>query len=135
MEGLTVHIGRRGMLLALGGVTLSVAAAIGSGRQTDDVDAGAYSSQFERGPVQAAPVQQGAPVKRVTLSGAHELSRRGQVNLDQPGGTNSVRAQAVIGGNIRFNRDNSFFPQNETSIAINPLNALNVVGSANDYRI
>ena len=37
--------------------------------------------------------------------------------------------------NIRVSQDFSCFPQNEMSIDINPVNANNMVGGANDYRI
>jgi hypothetical protein len=36
---------------------------------------------------------------------------------------------------IRANQDFSCFPQNETTIAINPLETRNLVGGANDYRL
>src|SRR4051812_13254045 len=39
------------------------------------------------------------------------------------------------GDDIRVNLDYSCFAQDETSIAINPLNPNNVVGGANDYRL
>jgi hypothetical protein len=38
------------------------------------------------------------------------------------------------GDDIRFNYDLSCFPQNETSVAINPHNTRNLVGGANDYQ-
>lgn len=38
------------------------------------------------------------------------------------------------GDDIRFNYDLSCFPQNETSIAINPRETKNMVGGANDYQ-
>ena len=39
------------------------------------------------------------------------------------------------GDDIRLNLDYSCFPQDETSIAVNPTNPRNVVGGANDYRL
>ncbi len=36
--------------------------------------------------------------------------------------------------NVVFNLDNSFLPQNEPTIAINPTNSNNIVAGANDYR-
>ena len=39
------------------------------------------------------------------------------------------------GDDRRTNQDYSCFPQNETSIAINPRNPRNLVGGANDYRL
>lgn len=39
------------------------------------------------------------------------------------------------GDNRRANLEYSCFPQDETSIAINPLNPRNIVGGANDYRL
>ncbi len=38
------------------------------------------------------------------------------------------------GDDMRFNYDLSCFPENETSIAINPRNHDNIVGGANDYQ-
>jgi len=44
--------------------------------------------------------------------------------------------QLANGGNdIKTNQDYSCFPQDETSIAINPTNPKNAVGGANDYRL
>ena len=39
------------------------------------------------------------------------------------------------GDDLRANQDYSCFPQNETSIALNPRTGRNVVGGANDYRL
>ena len=39
------------------------------------------------------------------------------------------------GDDIRMNQDYSCFPQDEMSISVNPLDASNVVGGANDYRL
>jgi len=41
----------------------------------------------------------------------------------------------VKGENLRLSLDNSIFAKNETTVAINPTNPLNVVAGANDYRI
>ncbi len=46
-----------------------------------------------------------------------------------------IEAISDDGDDIRVNQDLSCFPQNETSIAVNPRNSLNVVGGANDYRL
>jgi hypothetical protein len=43
-------------------------------------------------------------------------------------------APSVVGNNIRVNQDATRQPQNETSIAINPVNLNNLIGGANDYR-
>ena len=47
------------------------------------------------------------------------------------------RVQQVSNGgdDFRVNQDYSCFPQNETSIAVNPRNPRNVVAGANDYRL
>jgi hypothetical protein len=39
------------------------------------------------------------------------------------------------GDDVRVNQDYTCMPQNETSIAVNPLNARNVVAGQNDYRL
>jgi len=39
------------------------------------------------------------------------------------------------GDDVRVNPEYSCFPQNETSIAVNPTNARNIVAGANDYRL
>jgi hypothetical protein len=39
------------------------------------------------------------------------------------------------GDDVRVNREYSCFPQNETSIAVNPVDPRNLVGGANDYRL
>ena len=41
----------------------------------------------------------------------------------------------AFGDNVRMNQDVTAFPQNETSIAINPTDLDNIVAGANDYRI
>jgi hypothetical protein len=46
-----------------------------------------------------------------------------------------VEKLSDAGNNIRFNQDYSCFPQDETSIAVNPADKSNVLGSANDYRV
>jgi hypothetical protein len=46
-----------------------------------------------------------------------------------------VEKLSDAGNNIRFNQDYSCFPQDETSIAVNPADKSNVLGSANDYRL
>ncbi|MEK6570451.1 MAG: sialidase family protein, partial [Bacteroidota bacterium] len=48
---------------------------------------------------------------------------------------NGIQGLAVIhGANLQANQDTGRQPQNETSIATNPLDILNLVGGANDYR-
>ena len=45
-------------------------------------------------------------------------------------------AKAANGGNdSRVNQDFACFPQDETSIAVNPTNPKNAIGGANDYRL
>jgi len=45
-------------------------------------------------------------------------------------------AKVANGGNdIRVNQDFACFPQDETSIAVNPTNPKNAIGGANDYRL
>ena len=39
------------------------------------------------------------------------------------------------GGNVRANQDYACFPQDETSLDINPQDGKNIVGGANDYRL
>jgi hypothetical protein len=47
----------------------------------------------------------------------------------------AVEQLADRGDDIRMNQDYSCFPQDETSISVNPKNSHNVVGGANDYRL
>jgi hypothetical protein len=46
----------------------------------------------------------------------------------------ALSVQANNTHNIRVSQDYSCFPQNETSVAINPIAPNNVIGGANDYR-
>lgn len=55
-------------------------------------------------------------------------------------GTSSGRepsrsSSAGVGDNVRMNQDAGPAPQNEIHIAVNPVNADNAVGGANDYRL
>jgi hypothetical protein len=53
--------------------------------------------------------------------------------LEQP--TNDPLAAATKhSDNIRLSQDYSCFPQDETSVAVNPTNSKNVIAGANDYR-
>jgi hypothetical protein len=58
----------------------------------------------------------------------------------EPDALNRIEADAVEqvsqGGNdVRANTEYSCFPQNETALDVNPTNARNIVGGANDYRL
>jgi len=46
-----------------------------------------------------------------------------------------VENMSENGDDRRSNQDFACFPQNETSIAVNPRNSRNIVGGANDYRL
>jgi len=46
-----------------------------------------------------------------------------------------VERNSDNGDDIRANQDYSCFPQDETSIAVNPRNPRNLIGGANDYRL
>lgn len=46
-----------------------------------------------------------------------------------------VEQLSNVGSNVRANQDYSCFPQDETSLDINPQNGKNIVGGANDYRL
>ncbi|MBD3170191.1 MAG: T9SS type A sorting domain-containing protein [candidate division Zixibacteria bacterium] len=66
-------------------------------------------------------------------SGVVQYSR----SLDNSYGFNQleeIRLFSNIGPNVRANQDTSGEHQNETTIAVNPLNPYNLVGGANDYR-
>lgn len=93
-------------------------------------------------PATAAPVEQQAP-KRAPLSGVRASFQNGQQPLvpDQANSTAAAsaptRSNATAGGNVRINKDNSDFPQNEVSVGINPSTAspLNIVVGSNNYQI
>lgn len=55
----------------------------------------------------------------------------------QPLGDVADRVERISarGDDIRVNQDYSCFPQNETSIAVNPTDPDNLLGGANDYRL
>ena len=46
-----------------------------------------------------------------------------------------VEKMSDKGGNVRANQDYACFPQDETSLDINPQDGKNIVGGANDYRL
>ena len=50
-------------------------------------------------------------------------------------GLDAVEKHASAGGDRRLNQDYSCFPQDETSISINPATPRNLLGGANDYRL
>ncbi len=64
-----------------------------------------------------------------------ECPQAGLPNPPSPGPLDQVERISDRGDDRRANQDTSCFPQNETSIAINPRNPRNVVGGANDYRL
>jgi hypothetical protein len=47
----------------------------------------------------------------------------------------AVERKSEGGGDIRANQDYSCFPQDETSLDVNPKHPENIVGGANDYRL
>jgi hypothetical protein len=80
-------------------------------------------------------------------SGLSQAQRLRPEQLDAASGVNSpnlpnnvpfpkveLLKPPLIGTNIRVNQDTTGQPQNETSIAINPVDLDNLVGGANDYR-
>jgi hypothetical protein len=83
---------------------------------------------------------QPTPKRPPPLSGYRDLVRSGQsINLEQPsGGTGQITAPLTPTGpgfNHRVNRDLSGFPQNETTVGINPTNPNNIVVGSNNYQI
>lgn len=67
-------------------------------------------------------------------SGADTASLRSSAAVAVPAPANPGKIDSDI-RNIKVNQDYSDFPQNETVIAVNPLNRRNLVAGANDYRI
>jgi len=110
--------------------------------------AGAVSTEAAvANPTTAATTASVPPNKRPQLSGA--LANRG-VNLKRIGAhtdcpqagvndaeppTDPIEDLSDNGDDIRVNQDLSCFPQNETSIAVNPNDSSNIVAGANDYRL
>ncbi len=61
--------------------------------------------------------------------------RSGVVTVGRPRGPAALpRPPAGTGDNVRANQDASGRPQNETALAVDPLDPLHVVAGANDYR-
>lgn len=64
------------------------------------------------------------------------LMRRGPLSLGSPVEAPLwQRFAPSLDTNVRVNQDIGNMPQNETSMAVDPLNDLHLVGGANDYRI
>jgi hypothetical protein len=95
-----------------------------------------YSSAGEPGDVEEASDELRAQAPQGAL--ATDCPQAGLQNTrPQPldGPPDQAERVSRRGDDIRLNQDFSCFPQNETSIAVNPTNARNLVGGANDYRL
>jgi hypothetical protein len=89
----------------------------------------------------AAPVSGVLDFKDVTVANSvTQCPHAGQPSDHQPqpldqGSKDKVEQVSNGGDDIRVNQDYSCFPQDETSIFVNPTNQRNIVGGANDYRL
>jgi hypothetical protein len=75
----------------------------------------------------------------IPAAGQHRTERSGvwdqRQSLESSVGAAAPVRAAVAGHNILVNQDRSLFPHDETVIAVNPRNPLNIVAGANDYRL
>jgi len=87
-----------------------------------------------------APAEDGVATLQAPVEGPRASSCP-QAGLEdtapQPLGDADDRVERISarGDDIRVNQDYSCFPQNETSIAVNPTDPDNLLGGANDYRL
>jgi hypothetical protein len=65
------------------------------------------------------------------ISGAVEFAKRADIEVDTP----DDHPESGALRNIRVDQDHSNFPHDETVIAVNPRNPMNLVAGANDYRL
>ena len=124
-------IGR--ITLGVAGSSLLVAALLArAGGQ--EARSGAFRPEDRLpGQEQSATLTQAGGKRPPPLSSARDISRLGVVQ-ERPVGVAAPVSAAVAGPNLRVNKDNSGFPQNESTLAYNPRNSANVVVGANDYR-
>ena len=121
------HLGarRRGAALAAVAVMATlVAVAPADAVRSPRTAPPPYSGVFEFSDV--TPGTQLTECPQAGLDGHRPLDRRQRDEVERI----SERSD-----DIRFNQDYACFPQNETSVAINPLTTRNVIGGGNDYRL
>ena len=120
------------MLVLSGGALVTVAAdddvLVSPKVITDPDEAGATPS----GVIDLRDVDVGTALTECPQAGAP--TDRQPKPLDQRA-KDRVEQLSNGGNDSKTNQDFSCFPQNETSIAVNPTNPRNAVGGANDYRI
>jgi hypothetical protein len=118
-------------------------ALLGLGATLVIAGAGSYASAVTPlvSPASAAPAGPSSESKTPPFSGTRDV-RPGDAGTAGAGAgasprkpTRGVRPRGDLGENLRLSQDNSVFPKNETTVAINPANAGNVAAGANDYRI
>jgi hypothetical protein len=112
------------LLLALGALLVAWAGTASGARDSDGVRAD------RSGEADLRDVDFGTDVNECPQAGLRR-SEKPLRQLDK----DKVEQISERGDDIRMNQDYSCFPQDETSISVNPRDARNVVGGANDYRL
>jgi hypothetical protein len=122
---------------------LSAAAAVlvfGSGTASADLKGKAHESlqqmmaQMALGPMSVPGQPEHFGIFSTECPHAGEPSDHNPKPLDRVP-DDKVEQLSNGGDDVKVNQDYACMPQNETSIAVNPLNAKNVVAGQNDYRI
>jgi hypothetical protein len=115
---------RRAAVLAAAAVATLVAVAPADAARKPRLAPPPFSGVFEFDDV--TPATQLTECPQAGLRGDQPLDQRARDAVERIGDRSN---------DTRFNQDYACFPQNETSVAINPLSTRNLVGGANDYRL
>jgi hypothetical protein len=89
---------------------------------------------LEAGAQRSLPAAEAKPGLGTNITECPQGGLRGEQPLDRRA-RDRVEQLSNGGDDVRVNQDRSCFPQNETSIAVNPTAKRNLLAGANDYRL
>lgn len=120
-------------LLVLGAATVALSAFTGLGvaNPTTWIEGRTGATLSPSGAIELRDMSLGSSLTECPQAGKIDRDPKPLDRRDK----DEIEKKSNGGNDRRLNQDYSCFPQNETSIAINPATPRNLVGGANDYRL